>query len=104
MFSGRFSPPTEIRAKQFGIEHVFQDCHDKLPELEKFLRRQALLHQEVAYIGDGLADYHAARNADFSFAIKGSKLAELLKRDGIPHKEISDFQEVVEIIDAALAA
>jgi 2-hydroxy-3-keto-5-methylthiopentenyl-1-phosphate phosphatase len=58
--------------------------------------------KKVVYIGDGSADYHAARNADFSFAIKGSKLAELLKRDGTLHKEISGFQEVVETIEAAL--
>jgi len=64
-------------------------------DLVRYNKKQG---KRVVYIGDGLADYHAARNADFSFAIKGSKLAELLRREGIPYKEISDFQEVVETI------
>jgi len=69
LFSGRVSSPTEIRAKQFGIENVFQNCHDKLPELEKFLRRQALLPQEVAYIGDDLPDLPPMRFAGFAVAV-----------------------------------
>lgn len=70
-------------------------------DLVRFYRKQ---DKKVVYIGDGLADYHAARNADFSFAIKGSKLAELLKRDKISYKEICDFQEVIETITATLTA
>lgn len=54
--------------------------------------------KEVIYIGDGLADYHAAKNADHAFAIKGSKLAELLMRNDIQHKEIDGFQEVVDLL------
>ena len=69
LFSGRVSSPTEIRAKQFGIEHVFQDCHDKLPALEKFLRRQALLPEEVAFIGDDLPDLPPMRFAGFAVAV-----------------------------------
>lgn len=68
-------------------------------DLVRCYKRQG---KKVVYIGDGFADYHAARNADFSFAIKGSKLAELLQRDGTPHKEINDFHEVVETIETAL--
>ncbi len=53
---------------------------------------------KVIYIGDGIADYEAAKIADFAFAIKSSKLAELLSRNSIPHREISDFREVIEVI------
>jgi 2-hydroxy-3-keto-5-methylthiopentenyl-1-phosphate phosphatase len=54
---------------------------------------------KVFYIGDGLGDFPAAREADFPFAIKGSKLAEACRRGKVTHKEISDFQEVVDAID-----
>lgn len=69
LFSGRISTPTEIRAKQFGIEYVFQDCHDKLPVLEKFLTQQALLPEEVAYIGDDLPDLPPIRYVGFGVAV-----------------------------------
>ncbi len=52
--------------------------------------------KRVVYIGNGLGDYPAARAADLSFAIKGSRLAELCKSGGVACMEITDFQEVVE--------
>jgi len=69
LFSGRVSTPTEIRAKQFGIEYVFQDCLDKLPVLEKFLRQQGLSPQQVAYVGDDLPDLPPMRFVGFSVAV-----------------------------------
>jgi len=68
-FSGRASPPTEIRAKQFGVEYVFQDCLDKLPVLEGFLRQQGLSPQEVAYIGDDLPDLPVISFVGFGVAV-----------------------------------
>ena len=56
------------------------------------------LGKEVIYIGDGIADYHAAKNANHAFAIKGSKLAELLTRNDIQYKEINGFQEIVDLL------
>jgi 2,3-diketo-5-methylthio-1-phosphopentane phosphatase len=52
--------------------------------------------KKVIYIGDGSADYNAAKDADCSFAIEGSKLAKLCKSHGIPCKNIADFQKVIE--------
>lgn len=69
LFSGRVSPPTEIRAKQFGIEYVFQDCHDKLPALEKFIRQQGLSPHQVAYVGDDLPDLPPIRFVGFGVAV-----------------------------------
>lgn len=54
--------------------------------------------REVVFIGDGLADFHAAKISDHTCAIKGSKLAELLMRNEIQHREINCFQEVVELL------
>jgi len=64
-------------------------------DLVKYYKQQG---SRVIYIGDGRSDYNAVRNANFSFVIKDSKLADLCKRTGIPHQEINDFQEVIDSI------
>lgn len=58
-------------------------------------------NKKVVYVGDGIADYDAARKADFPFAIKGSKLARVLKKNRIPHIEMNEFKKVVETIVCA---
>jgi len=90
----------KARCTVYGIRFTFPKLFDKTSvsfkdDSVRYYKKQG---KRVIYIGDGLADYNAARNADFSFAIHGSKLAELLNTDGIQHKEISDFEEVVETI------
>jgi 2-hydroxy-3-keto-5-methylthiopentenyl-1-phosphate phosphatase len=57
----------------------------------------------VFYIGnDSILDIHAARLADFTFAVKGSRLAVSCRREEILHKEIGDFKTVIEEIDKNL--
>lgn len=52
----------------------------------------------VFFIGDGMSDKDAAKSADYVFVIKGSRLAEFCKNEGIDHQEIDDFQEVIKRI------
>lgn len=65
-------------------------------DLVRYHKKQG---DRVFYIGDGIGDFPAAREADFPFAIKGSKLGEACRHGKITHMEISDFQEVVDAID-----
>lgn len=69
ILSGRLSDPTKHRAKQLEIEHVFQDCHDKLPLLKEFLNKLNLTPEEVAYIGDDIVDLPSMRYVGFSIAV-----------------------------------
>ena len=69
LLSGRASEPTRRRAEQLQIEYVFEDCHDKLPMLEKFLDRLGLSPEAAAYIGDDLTDLPAVRYAGFGVAV-----------------------------------
>ncbi len=83
-----------------GIKFTFPKLLDKSSidfkqDIVRHYRRQG---RRVIYIGDGIGDYHAAQDADLVFAIKNSKLAEMLKKSKIPHTEISDSQEVVEAL------
>ncbi len=59
---------------------------------------------KVFYVGDGLGDYPAAKEATFPFAIRGSKLAESCRKGSIRHREVIDFQEVIETIDKLLGS
>ncbi len=93
----------KARTTANGVKFTFPKLLDKASvnfkdDLVRYYKKQG---KRVIYIGDGLADYHAARNAHLSFAVKDSKLAELLKHGGIPHKEITDFKDVVEAIKVA---
>lgn len=67
--SGRASEPTERRAEQLKIEHVFQNCHDKLPVFEKLLEQLGLAPRQAAFIGDDLTDLPVIRYVGFGVAV-----------------------------------
>lgn len=69
IISGRESEPTLRRAAQLDIEHVFQDCHFKLPVVEKLLDQLNLTPRKAAYIGDDLPDLPVIRYVGFGVAV-----------------------------------
>ena len=69
LISGRVSEPTRNRAKQLEIEHVFEDCHNKLPLLEEFLKKIDIPPECVAYVGDDVMDLPVMRYVGFSIAV-----------------------------------
>jgi len=83
-----------------GIRLTFPQLFDKSSANFKHdvVRKHKNGGKKVVYIGDGLADYDAAKDADYLFVIEGSRLAKLCKSHGIPCKNITDFQEVIEVI------
>jgi ribulose-phosphate 3-epimerase len=54
--TGRQSRIVEERARELGVELVFQGVKDKLPLLQKFVADNALAPEEIAYIGDDESD------------------------------------------------
>ncbi len=85
------------RVTQTGIDLSFphrvdETARDFKEDVVKQHLRQGF---QTFYIGDGLSDFNAARHAHFSFVIKDSQLAELCKREQLPHQEITDFHEVL---------
>ena len=66
---------------------------------------QHLRHQgyTVWYIGNGVADLPAAKAANFAFAVKSSSLHKLCEKENVPHKEFTDFQEVIASLVAMRA-
>ena len=69
LISGRESTPTQLRAEQLGIEYVFQDCHFKLPVIEKLLAQLGLAPEKVAYVGDDLPDLPVLRYVGVAVAV-----------------------------------
>ena len=69
LISGRTSAPTQRRAEQLKIEYIFQECHYKLPVVEKLAGQLDLAPENIAYIGDDLTDMPVLRYAGFAVAV-----------------------------------
>ena len=69
LISGRASAPTKHRACRLEISYVFEDCHYKLPVLEKLLDEIGLSPENAAYIGDDLPDLPLIRYVGFGVAV-----------------------------------
>ena len=67
--TGRASSPTRHRAKELQVEHVFEDCHNKLDTFKEFLEQLGLSPESVAYIGDDLPDLPVIRYVGFGVAV-----------------------------------
>ena len=67
--SGRLSKPTEWRAKQLEVDYCIQNCHDKLPEIEKLIEQVGISPANVAYIADDLPDLPIITHVGFGVAV-----------------------------------
>lgn len=67
--SGRKSGPTSKRAEQLEVDFCLEDCHDKLPALERLAEELGLSADRIAYVGDDLMDLPPMRYAGFSAAV-----------------------------------
>jgi 3-deoxy-D-manno-octulosonate 8-phosphate phosphatase (KDO 8-P phosphatase) len=56
LISGRYSSATEYRAKELGIEDVYNGTLNKLPVYEELKLKYRLDDSNIAYIGDDLID------------------------------------------------
>ena len=83
-----------------GIDFSFPTLVDKTSaNFKQDLVRSYRAHgKKVIYIGDGAADYPAAISADYPFAIKDSRLAELCESQRLGCAAIVDFMQIAEAI------
>jgi 3-deoxy-D-manno-octulosonate 8-phosphate phosphatase (KDO 8-P phosphatase) len=68
IITGKTSKIVELRAKDLGIEYVFQGVKDKLATLDALLKKLDLRYENVAAIGDDLNDYKQLAKVGWSFA------------------------------------
>ena len=69
IISGRKSAVVERRAKNLGIQHLFQGREDKLVVLDGLLAELGLTHDQVAYLGDDLPDLPVIRRVGLGMAV-----------------------------------
>jgi 3-deoxy-D-manno-octulosonate 8-phosphate phosphatase (KDO 8-P phosphatase) len=100
LISGRQSEPTQRRAEQLEIAHVFQDCHFKLPTLKQLLAELHLDAEQVAYIGDDLPDLPVIRFVGFGVAVANAVDEVKAQADYVTTRSGGDgaVREVVEMI------
>ena len=61
IITGRDTPVVERRARNLGIQHLYQGREDKLAVLDELLGELGLGYEQVAYLGDDLPDLPVIR-------------------------------------------
>jgi 2-hydroxy-3-keto-5-methylthiopentenyl-1-phosphate phosphatase len=97
-FATIYMPKSRVTIR--GIEFKFPKCYYRTSVNFKhdLVKRYKVQGFKVIFIGDGSADFAAATEADFAFAIKGSKLEKLCEKEKIPHISVRNFLETLESI------
>lgn len=68
--SGRYSPATELRARELSVDEVVQDdAARKLPAFESLLVEHAVSMDEAAFVGDDLPDIPVLRRVALPVAV-----------------------------------
>jgi 3-deoxy-D-manno-octulosonate 8-phosphate phosphatase (KDO 8-P phosphatase) len=67
--SGRQSGATSRRAEELQVPYVLQDCHEKLPALQKLLAEVGVPTRNVAYVGDDVMDLPVMGCVGFGAAV-----------------------------------
>jgi len=68
LISGRQSEVNLVRARELGIEEIYQDAKVKLPILQEIMARKNLKPEQVAYMGDDLIDLPCLRAVGLALA------------------------------------
>ena len=72
ILSGRKAKMNARRARDLGVDHVFQGVPDKLEAFARIIRRLGLHAEEVAAIGDDLPDIPVLSRAGFAVAVQNA--------------------------------
>jgi 3-deoxy-D-manno-octulosonate 8-phosphate phosphatase (KDO 8-P phosphatase) len=100
LITGRDSAATARRARECGMEFVYQNRGEKLGAYEEILRKSGVTDSEVAYIGDDLPDLPVMSRVGLAVAVANAapelkKVAHFVtKRSGGE----GAAREVVELI------
>ncbi len=72
IITGRSSRIVEHRARQLGVDYVYQGVHDKFETFRKLLAETGLGTGQCAYMGDDLVDLPVMRRVAFAVAVPDS--------------------------------
>lgn len=103
LISGRESEATTRRAKELGIELVFQKIWNKLEVYERVLADTQLTPAEVAYIGDDVVDIPLLRRVGLAVAVADA-VEEVKEVAHVVTKRAGGQGAVREVIELILRA
>lgn len=69
IITGRRSQLLEHRAKELGIQHLFQGCKDKLPVFNDLLASLNLSGEQCSHMGDDLPDLCIMQNCGLALTV-----------------------------------
>lgn len=98
IITGRESDIVQRRAKELGIDLLYQGVTDKLSVLKEIVKEQNCTLDEVVYIGDDMNDIQCLRNAGFSACPADAQQKIKLNVDYVATKSGGDGA-IREIID-----
>lgn len=100
LISGRKSRSVTIRARELGIQYIYQGIFDKVKVMEKIINREKIKPENVCYIGDDVTDLALLSRAGFSVSVMNGVPEVKSVTDYITTKEGGNgaVREVAEII------
>jgi 3-deoxy-D-manno-octulosonate 8-phosphate phosphatase (KDO 8-P phosphatase) len=72
IITGRTSNLVLHRARNLGIEYVYQGAHDKRASFEELIREVGVTAEECGYMGDDVIDLPVMRHVAFAAAVPDS--------------------------------
>lgn len=69
IITGRRSRLVELRARNLGIDHLYQGVEDKLTAFAELLARLGLTAEQAAYMGDDVVDLPVMRRCAVAFTV-----------------------------------
>jgi 3-deoxy-D-manno-octulosonate 8-phosphate phosphatase (KDO 8-P phosphatase) len=79
--TGRKSRVVELRARELGIEKVYQGVLDKLAVFNEILESSGLAPEQVACMGDDIVDLPVLRRVGFSITVSDAHEEVLMAVD-----------------------
>ena len=103
IITGRQSQVVSHRARELGIDSVYQNIHDKLEVYQAILREKGLKDQDVGFIGDDVVDLPLLTRVGFS-AVVADGVEELKPYADYVSRNKGGRGAVREIIELILKA
>lgn len=70
IITARTSNVVRHRMESLNIKHIYQGQLEKLPALEKMVKRVGVEFEETAYVGDDVIDLPAMRRVGFAISVQ----------------------------------
>ena len=69
IITGRTSKLVEHRARNLGLDYLYQGAHNKLEVFQQLLQEAGVLPEQCGYMGDDVVDLPVMRRVAFSVAV-----------------------------------